>query len=57
MVGRTDECLDLSDTGNFEWLSEQFGSSVAQIAGSEACSYVNYFDIDFSFRFRAVFRP
>ena len=59
MVGRTDECLDLSNSGYYEWLSEKhtwFGPGGLE-AGYNACSYTyssySYTDVIF----RGVFRP
>jgi hypothetical protein len=57
MVGRTGECLDLSNTGAWEWLSEQYASHGARIAGGNACSYFSYGTVGSGYRFRAVFRP
>jgi hypothetical protein len=57
MVGRTGECLDLSNTGAWEWLSEQNGSDSARIAGYDACSYFYSSLVYNDYRFRAVFRP
>ena len=57
MTGRTDECLDLSNSETYEWLSEQSISNSAQRAGYYACSNVSSLSVDSSFRFRAVFRP
>jgi len=45
MAGRTDECLDLSNTGAWEWLSELHYSSHARIAGYYACSYFTYVSV------------
>jgi len=56
MIGRTDECLDLSDT-SYEWLSEQNFSSSARIAGTDACSNFSNGSVYYDPRFRAVFRP
>ena len=57
MIGRTDECIDASDYGTYEWLSERHYYGNARIAGSNACSYFYYNYVDGTFRFRAVFRP
>jgi len=57
MSGRTDECLDLSNSGSYEWLSEQVYNSYARVAGYYACSYSSYDDVYDGDRFRAVFRP
>ena len=57
MVGRTGECLDLSNTGAWEWLSEQGNSDAARVAGYFACSYFGYSLVNGGYRFRAVFRP
>ena len=56
MIGRTDECLDLSDT-SYEWLSERHYYFSARRAGSNACSCFGYGHVGYSYRFRAVFRP
>ena len=56
MIGRTDECLDLSDS-SWEWLSEQHNGNRARIAGDHACSHVNFSNVHNSLRFRAVYRP
>jgi len=56
MTGRTDECLDLSDS-SWEWLSEQQILYSARIAGDDACSSVVSYNVNGSNRFRAVFRP
>ncbi|MDP3057378.1 MAG: hypothetical protein Q8N37_02550 [bacterium] len=56
-VGRTDEFLDLSNSGSWEWLSEQHYYKGARIAGYNACSYFNNNLVYGSSRFRAVFRP
>ena len=56
MIGRTDECLDLSNT-SWEWLSEQHYYNYARIAGGYACSYFNSTTVYYPYRFRAVFRP
>jgi hypothetical protein len=57
MSGRTDECLDLSNSASYEWLSEQIIVNSARVAGYYACSYSNYNFVFIGFRFRAVFRP
>ena len=36
MVGRTDECIDLSNSANYEWLSEQVFYNIARVAGGSA---------------------
>lgn len=56
-VAPNDEYVDLSNSGSWEWLSEQHSHRNARIAGTNACSnsLVNY--VDTPFRFRAVFRP
>ena len=56
MIGRTDECLDLSDT-SFEYFSEQHIHYDVLIAGANACSYFNIGVLFIDYRFRAVFRP
>ncbi|MDD5463514.1 MAG: hypothetical protein PHG00_18215 [Methylococcales bacterium] len=56
-IGRTDEFLDLANSGSWEWLSEQHNYSSARIAGNYACSYFTYSYVYYSYRFRAVFRP
>ena len=55
-MGRTDECIDLSDTSS-EWLSEQHSNFIARLAGFGACSYVIYDLVAHGNRFRSVFRP
>ena len=56
MIGRTDECLDLSNT-SYEWFSERHSYGGARRAGNSACSYFNVSSVVSSNRFRAVFRP
>lgn len=56
-VGRTDEFLDLANSGNWEWLSEQHFNNPARIAGGNACSNFSNSNVDSGYRFRAVFRP
>ena len=56
MIGRTGECIDLSDT-SWEWLSEQRGNISARVAGGYACSYFISVGVNDGGRFRAVFRP
>lgn len=56
-VGRTDELLDLANSGSWEWLSEQHSYYGARIAGGNACSYFDGYSVDLGYRFRAVFRP
>ena len=56
-VGRTDEFLDLANSGSWEWLSEQHNQNGARVAGNYACSNVHYRDVHNGYRFRAVFRP
>ena len=57
MAGRTDECIDLSNSGSWEWLSAQHGYAYARIAGYVACSYFVYNTVYYGDRFRSVFRP
>lgn len=58
MAGRTDECIDLSNSSAWEWLSEQNDNYYARVAGYYACSYFNgYVVVNNVYRFRAVFRP
>ncbi|MFH1737898.1 MAG: hypothetical protein ABIH23_02735 [bacterium] len=57
MAGRTDECLDLSNTGAWEWLSGQHYYAAARVAGAFACSYFYGNPVNTDYRFRAVFRP
>lgn len=57
MVGRSDECLDLSNSESYEWLSEQASYGFARVAGNYACSYSTYYIVVSGYRFRAVFRP
>jgi len=56
MIGRTDECMDLSNS-SYEWLSEQHSSYSARVAGGHACSDFAYNYVYGGNRFRAVFRP
>ena len=56
-VGRTDEFLDLGNSGSWEWLSEQHINHSARLAGTNACSYFYYTVVYVGYRFRAVFRP
>ena len=56
-IGRTDEFMDLANSGSWEWLSEQHNNNGARVAGSSACSYFNFYFVYNSNRFRAVFRP
>lgn len=55
-IGRTDECLALSD-GSYEWLSERHNYFNARVAGYYACSNFSSNGVDSANRFRAVFRP
>jgi len=57
MIGRTDECIDISDYGNYEWLSERLFHYYARRAGDGACSYFVNDNVNNAYRFRAVFRP
>lgn len=57
MAGRTDECIDLSNSGVWEWLSEQHSNSSARLAGDSACSSFLNTSVNAGNRFRAVFRP
>jgi len=57
MMGRTDECLDLSNSSNWEWLSERVSYGYARVAGYSACSDSDYNYVYSGYRFRAVFRP
>jgi hypothetical protein len=52
-----DEYMDLSNSGSWEWLSEQHYYNNARIAGNSACSYFSVNNVINSNRFRAVFRP
>ncbi|MDZ4243869.1 MAG: hypothetical protein U1C57_02070 [Candidatus Doudnabacteria bacterium] len=56
-VGRTDEFLDLGNSGSWEWLSEQHSRTSARVAGTNACSYFVSSSVYYGNRFRAVFRP
>ena len=56
MIGRTDECLDLSNS-SIEWISEKIDTDYALIAGDLACSNVHENLVHFNYRFRAIFRP
>lgn len=55
--GRTDEFMDLANSGSWEWLSEQHYNTTARIAGNHACSYFTSINVNNGYRFRAVFRP
>jgi len=57
MIGRTDECIDISDYVNYEWLSERHASSLVLVAGDYACSYFDFRFTNSPYRFRAVFHP
>ena len=57
MNGRTGECIDESNSGTWEWLSEQHYIYYARIAGGNACSYFTYNYVYSDYGFRAVFRP
>lgn len=52
-----DEYMNLSNSGSWEWLSEQHTYNYARVAGNYACSYFNSSYVYYSYRFRAVFRP
>ncbi len=52
-----DEYMDLSNSGSWEWLSEQHSGSGARVAGNSACSYFGSSNVNSGYRFRAVFRP
>jgi len=56
-VGRTDEFLDLGNSGRWEWLSEQHINSGVRLAGAYACSYFGGNGVNGGYRFRAIFRP
>jgi len=56
-IGRTDEFLDLANSGNWEWLSEQLYHHRARLAGTHACSFFDSSNVSSGYRFRAVFRP
>ena len=56
MVGRTDECIDLSDT-DLEWLSGRISSAGVGVSGAYACSIVLNSFTSSIVRFRAIFRP
>lgn len=56
-VGRSDEFLDLANSGSWEWLSEQHNQGSARVAGGYACSYFTNSGVYSGNRFRAVFRP
>ena len=56
-IGRTDECMDLSDT-TYEWLAEKYGGNGAIRTIAGACSYTTYIAVDDEVTyFRAIFRP
>lgn len=52
-----DEYMDLSNSGSWEWLSEQYYYAGARVAGNNACSYFYNGHVYNSYRFRALFRP
>jgi len=56
-VGRTSEFLDLGNSGNWEWLSEQLSRNGAGVAGVNACSSFSSSDVVSGYRFGSVFRP
>ncbi len=56
-LGRTNQLLNLANSGNYEWLSEPSNIYNARVAGIYACSYINHYSVNNSYRFRAVFRP
>ena len=49
--------LNLSNSGSWEWLSQQYYYNDALVVGNNACSYVNNSNVFYSDRFGAVFRP
>ena len=57
MVGRTDECIDETNSGTWQWLSAQHSGINARIAGIHACSNFGSYYVYSDYRFRAVFRP
>ena len=62
MVGRTDECLDISNYGGiisdeWEWLASPSHYVWAKAAGWNACSFLYHEALYETCRFRAVFRP
>jgi len=57
-IGRTDEFIDLANSGSWEWLSEQHHYLYARVAGHYACSNFSYsYVVHYGGRFRSVFRP
>jgi len=52
-----DNYMYLSNSGLWEWLSEQYYNFGARLAGTNACSYVVSDVVYVGYRFRAVFRP
>ena len=52
-----DNYMYLSNSGSWEWLSEQYINTGARFAGNSACSYIIYTYVSSGYRFRAVFRP
>jgi hypothetical protein len=52
-----DEYIYLSNSGSWEWLSEQHYSYFARLAGTYACSAVLNSNVVTNYRFRALFRP
>ncbi len=56
-IGRTNQILNLANSGSFEWLSEQAVNNFVQVGGNNACSYITYGFVLSSIRIRAIFRP
>jgi len=57
MIGRTDECIDVSNYNSNEWILGHDNYYNFQAAGTYACSAASSGIINNAFRFRAVFRP
>ena len=57
IVGRVDECLDLSSAATREWTSERHLYDTIKSPGYYSCSYMDGSTVDASNRFRALFRP
>ena len=55
--GPSNKYMDLSNSGNYEWLSEQHSYNLARIAGFYACSCFYSNSVSNDNRFRSVFRP
>lgn len=57
MIGRTDMCIDISNSGAHEWVSEQFSYNSGRTSGLYSCLHSNSDAVSANLRFRAVYRP